>query len=243
MAASNGNDLITQPGGLAIAEKFFRTFWVDRLGERWCAPRNANNNNNELDPYGGELINCNIFPVHTLNARWKNTETFNIALSNLSINFNHPLPSTCKLLVFTLDGNPKSRYRSLSSFNGSTIDNSSSHLTTLFDVVYTPPNLLEQDFSRQNFSSNDDHLIKISDTMFNVTPKRLKFKSVDISSRIPFEFQTLQINCHSYDAIRNKRKPLSNFNDEIDSFKAEIVVCNEAWKLVYEGKTFYNLAL
>ena len=56
MAASNGNELITQPGGLAIAEKFFRTFWVDRLGERWCAPQNGNNNN-ELDPYGGELIN------------------------------------------------------------------------------------------------------------------------------------------------------------------------------------------
>ena len=33
-------DLISQPGSLAIAEKFFRTFWIDRLGERWCAPRN-----------------------------------------------------------------------------------------------------------------------------------------------------------------------------------------------------------
>ena len=95
----------------------------------------------------------------------------------------------------------------------------------------------------QNFSSNDDHLIKISYTMFNVTPKRLKFSSVDISSRIPFEYQTLQINCHSYNAIRNKKKPLSNFNDKIDSFKAEIVICNEVWELVYEGKTFYNLTL
>ena len=72
---------------------------------------NDDDDDDDDDPYGGELINCNIFPVHTLNARWKNTETFNIALSNLSINFNHPLPSTCKLLVFTLDGNPKSRYR------------------------------------------------------------------------------------------------------------------------------------
>ena len=236
---STSIDLISQPGSLAVAEKFFRTFWIDRLGERWCAPRNNPNDSEQqqLDPYGGQLVNCNLFPVHSLNSRWRNTETFNIALSNISLNFNYPLPTTSKLLVFTLNGNPKSRYRSLSSFNGclsnDSFSNNGGYLTTLFEFVYTPPNLLEQDFSR------DDDDTKISDSMINITPRRLKFSSVDISSRIPFEFQTLEINCYSYN--HNNKKSLSTFNDNIDSFKAEVVVCNEAWKLVYEGKTFYNL--
>ena len=167
-------------------------------------------------------------------------QTFNIALSNVSINFDHPLPKTCKLLVFTLNGSPKSLHRSLSSFNGSSNDNYSTYLTTLFDVIYTPPNHLEQDLSRQDFSSNDN-IVELSDTMFNVTPKWLKFSSVDISSRMLFEFQTLQINCHSYNHKPSNGNHLTNFNDQIDSFKAEVVVCNEAWKLVDEGKTFYNL--
>ena len=230
--ATTSIDLISQPGSLAVAEKFFRTFWIDRLGERWCAPQNPNDEQQQLDPYGGQLVNCNLFPVHSLNSRWRNTETLNIALSNISLNFNYSLPTTSKLLVFTLNGNRKSRYCSSSSFSGCLSNDSFSngYLTTLFEFVYTPPNLLEQDFSRDT---------KISDSMINITPRRLKFSSVDISSRIPFEFQTLEINCYSYNY--NNKKPLSTFNDNIDSFKAEVVICNEAWKLVYEGKTFYNL--
>ena len=110
--------------------------------------------------------------------------------------------------MFTLNGNPKSRYRSLSSFNGCLSNDSFSnsgygygYLTTLFEFVYTPPNLLEKDiFSRD---------MKISDSMINITPRRLKFSSVDISSRIPFEFQTLEINCYSYNYNNKKHYQLS----------------------------------
>ena len=215
-------DKLFEPGGLTVEERFLRKIWIKELNVPWCVPINSYVNDDSLDPYGGDEVNCNIFP--------NNYESLNIAIEKLSINFVE-LPKKTRLIFVTLDSsNVKPRRPCLSALSYPVPQNATNSML-LFETIFTPPHLM-------NDTTDQDGNSQLSGTLFTITKKRLRFSSIDLNLSIPYDRQTLELGCWSYYPEFDK---VVNLKSTLSSFAAEVVICNEAYKMEYEAITTFNL--
>ena len=216
-----------QPGILGLEKRFLRKVWVKQLDVPCSIARNATTTTDD-DPYGGPLVNCDIMGVGTsLNSLWTGSyETMNIAVGQLSINFIEN-PKKTQLIFITLDSNVKPKKHSLSALSYPIPENGKDSLL-IFDKILTPAHML------------DDATMQLSDTLLTVTNKLLQFVSIDINANNPFDCETLQLGCWTYDP---KLEKVVNLKSRISSFAAEIIICNETMKMEYEAFKNFNLSV
>ena len=216
-----------QPGILRLEKRFLRKVWIKELDVPCSIPRNVTTTDDD-DPYGGPLVNCDIMGVGTsLNSLWIGSyETMNIAVGQLSINFIEN-PKKTQLIFITLDSNVKPKKHSLSALSYPIPENGKDSLL-IFDKILTPAHML------------DDATMQLSDTLFTVTNKRLQFVSIDINANNPFDCETLQLGCWTYDP---KLEKVVNLKPTISSFAAETIICNETMKMEYEAFKNFNLSV
>ena len=219
-----------QPGILGLEKRFLRKVWIKELDVPCSIARNSDNDDDDDDdPYGGPLVNCDIMGVDTsLNSLWSGSyETMNIAVGQLSINFIEN-PKKTQLIFITLDSNVKPKKHSLSALSYPIPQNGTDSLL-IFDKILTPAHMLD-----------DATMMQLSDTLFTVTNKRLQFVSIDINANNPFDCETLQLGCWTYDP---KLEKVVNLKPTISSFAAEIIICNETMKMEYEALKNFNLSV
>ena len=207
-----------RPGRLASANTFVNRFWVDELDEKWWIPLNKNANTQcnlygESDGGGGVGTATGI--------RWKDgvNVTYQMAISNLSLNFIKE-PTTAQLLQITVeDVAPKNRNLSSATYPRQAARNTRE--VVLLEFVYTPP----------KYGAPSTHA---SGTRANVEASdNLHFQSININLNDRLQTETLRLQCLRVvapgGAAGNGRSSSSDsIKSELASFRAEIIVCNEA---------------
>ena len=220
-------DKLFEPGGLSIESRFLRKLWVKELNVPYCVPKNPNTIT--TDPYGDDLVNCDIIPQ--TQGYGNNYQTFNIAIGKLSLNFT-VLPTTTRLIFITLDSTSLKPRRPCLSALSYPVPQNGTNSMLLFETIFTPPNIMN------DISDNNDQ-VHLSGTLFNISKKRLRFSSIDINTSIPFDRQTLELGCWSFYPEIHK---VVNLKSILSSFAAEVIICNEAEKMEYEAMTEFNLS-
>ena len=221
------DDRLFEPGGLSVQQRFLRKIWVKNLNVPWCVPMDPNTLT--LDPYGGELVNCDIIPQY--GNRDGIYETMNIAIEKLSINFIE-LTAKTRLIFVTLDSTSIKPRRPCLSQLSYPIPQNGMNSMLLFETIFTPPHLMND-----TTDANNNH-VQLSGTLFTISKKRLRFSSIDINVNIPYDRQTIQLGCWSY---YPELKKVVDLKPSFSSFAAEVIICNESEKMQYEAINEFNL--
>ena len=183
-------------GNMDTTQRFMRKVWINTLESPFCVPRNPNYN--ELDPYGGNTLNCNIFYVDQSGvASWNGSyETYQIAVNRLSINFK-TLPTNSEFILITLNNNIKPKNKCLSSSSYPITTNgifASYDRLNIFTGIFIPPSL------------KDDSL-NLSETLFNIDASNsLSFYTVEIQIRSIEDVQTIELGCYGLDRSKGALK-------------------------------------
>ena len=221
-------------GNLSQTQKFMRKVWFYALDRPLCIPRdNSVINQHDDDPYGGNMKNCDIFDVDQSSPfAWNGGyQTFQIAVNKLSLNFiKDKIPTNAREIIVTLDNEIKPKQKSLSKIDylymiyEPLMANLFSKLC-IFRTIYIP-------------TKNQTTAMLLSDTYFNVDASdNPTFHTVNVHIQSIEDVQTIEFGYYERDY---KTRMLENINDKIESFSLELIICNEAWKMYYEAKKYFD---